>query len=560
MNDQVNAFRALLETLDRVGAENAVNQALATLTPIQVIDRIVVPALEEIGRAWESGEVALSQVYMSGRICEALVEAVLPPSDPDRKHQPRSAIVTLSDFHMMGKRIVYSHMRASGFELFDYGRMDVDELVDRVLADKIRVLMISVLMLPSALKVADVCRRLNEAGLAVSDRRWRALSVRREPVARGGRRCHGAQRRRGRHAGQRVDGGDGSMTMTSMQRTLTALGHGEPDRVPLFLLLTEHGARELGLSIEAYFSCAEYVIEGQLRLHRKYHTDCLYAFYYASIEVEAWGGSTLFIEDGPPLCAGPIIRSPAQIDSLQAPAITEAAGLGRVLDTIRGLKAQVGDTVPIIGVAISPFSLPVMQMGFDHYLDLIHEQPARFEHLMAANIEFTVEWANAQLDAGATAICYFDPVSSTTSIPRELYLTTGMDVARRVLPRIKGPTATHMASGRVMPILGDIADTGTAIVGVSALEDLAELKAVAHGRVTLLGNLNGIEMRRWTPAQAEFAVKQAIAKAGRGGGFLLGENHGEVPYLVPDEVLLAISAAAERWGRYPLDWVEAWQK
>jgi uroporphyrinogen decarboxylase len=306
------------------------------------------------------------------------------------------------------------------------------------------------------------------------------------------------------------------MTMTSMQRTLTALGHGEPDRVPLFLLLTEHGARELGLSIEAYFSCAEYVIEGQLRLHRKYRTDCLYAFYYASIEVEAWGGSTLFIEDGPPLCAGPIIRSPAQIDSLQAPAITEAAGLGRVLDTIRGLKAQVGDTVPIIGVAISPFSLPVMQMGFDHYLDLIHEQPARFEHLMAANIEFTVEWANAQLDAGATAICYFDPVSSTTSIPRELYLTTGMDVARRVLPRIKGPTATHMASGRVMPILGDIADTGTAIVGVSALEDLAELKAVAHGRVTLLGNLNGIEMRRWTPAQAELRSSRRSPRPGAG--------------------------------------------
>ena len=88
------------------------------------------------------------------------------------------------------------------------------------------------------------------------------------------------------------------MTMTSMQRTLTALGHGEPDRVPLFLLLTEHGARELGLSIEAYFSCAEYVIEGQLRLHRKYRTDCLYAFYYASIEVEAWGGS-LSLEDSP---------------------------------------------------------------------------------------------------------------------------------------------------------------------------------------------------------------------------------------------------------------------
>lgn len=55
-------------------------------------------------------------------------------------------------------------MRASGFELFDYGRMDVDALVERVVADRIRVLMISVLMLPSALKVRDVCERLKAKG------------------------------------------------------------------------------------------------------------------------------------------------------------------------------------------------------------------------------------------------------------------------------------------------------------------------------------------------------------------------------------------------------------
>ena len=96
-----------------------------------MVDQVVVPALEQIGLAWEKGDVALSQVYMSGRICEELVEQVLPPSDPDRKHQPRSAIVVLCDYHMLGKRIVYSQMRASGFELFDYGRMDVDELVER---------------------------------------------------------------------------------------------------------------------------------------------------------------------------------------------------------------------------------------------------------------------------------------------------------------------------------------------------------------------------------------------------------------------------------------------
>ena len=156
----IKSFRDALESLDRVGADSVFRQALTTLTPIQAVEQLVVPALEQIGVAWEAGNVALTQVYMSGRFCEELVERVLPPCDPGRKHQPRSAIVVLNDYHLLGKRIVYSVMRASGFELFDYGRMDVNELVERVLADKIRVLLISVLILPSALKVREVCARL----------------------------------------------------------------------------------------------------------------------------------------------------------------------------------------------------------------------------------------------------------------------------------------------------------------------------------------------------------------------------------------------------------------
>jgi uroporphyrinogen decarboxylase len=345
-------------------------------------------------------------------------------------------------------------------------------------------------------------------------------------------------------------------TMNSMQRTLTALGQQEPDRVPLFLLTTLHGAKELGMTIEEYYSRAENVTEGQLRLLKKYRADCLYGFYYASIETEAWGGTTIYLPDGPPLCGPPVIRQREDIDRLQMPDVATAPSLQRVFATIRGLKAAVGDTVPIIGVAISPFSLPAMQMGLDKYIELIYEDPARFEKLMDANIAFSVAFSNAQLAAGATAICYFDPVSSTTNIPCELYLKTGQPVAQRAIAQIKGPTATHMASGRCLTIMADIADTGTAVVGVSALEDLGELKTAAAGRVSLLGNLNAIEMRRWTPAEAELQVKRAIARAGRGGGFLLGENHGEVPWQVPEEILLAIGDAVEKWGRYPLDWVE----
>jgi uroporphyrinogen decarboxylase len=344
--------------------------------------------------------------------------------------------------------------------------------------------------------------------------------------------------------------------MTPMQRVVTAMSGKEPDKVPLFLLTTMHGARELRLSIRDYYARAEHVIEGQLRLQAKYRSDCVVPFCYAAMEFEAFGGETVFIGDGPPNSGMPVIRRPGDIDRLEPPRVAEAAGLSRVLAITRGLKERLGDSVPIVGVAISPFSLPVMQMGFDRYIELIYGDEERFARLMAVNRAFCVEWANAQLAAGATAICYYDPVSSSTIVPRDVYLKTGYRVAKETLPLINGPTATHLASGRGLRIADDLAATGTAAVGVSTLEDLAEWKAAARGRFTVIGNLNGVEMRRWTPGQAECEVKRAIAKAGRGGGFILADNHGEIPWQVPDSVLLAIRGAADRWGRYPLDWVD----
>jgi len=345
----------------------------------------------------------------------------------------------------------------------------------------------------------------------------------------------------------------GENKMTSLQRVLTTIGHQEPDRVPLFLLLTIHGARELALSIKDYFSKGDYVAEGQLLMREKFGHDCLYSFFYAPIEVEAWGGEVIYHDDGPPNSGRPFITNRSAISNLTVPDVKEVPCLAKVLSATRLIKTEIGDQAPIIGVVMSPFSLPVMQLGFEAYLDLIHQDRPLFNKLMEVNENFCVEWANAQLEAGATAICYFDPVSSPTIIPRDLYLKTGFEVAKRTISRINGPTATHLASGRTLPIISDLIETGTAVVGVSALEDLKDIKKAGSGRITVLGNLNGLEMIHWSPEEAERAVKEAIAKAAAGGGFILSDNHGEIPYQVPDQVLLAISEAVHKYGKYPID-------
>ncbi|MCP5495480.1 MAG: hypothetical protein H7A23_13070 [Leptospiraceae bacterium] len=227
--------------------------------------------------------------------------------------------------------------------------------------------------------------------------------------------------------------------MKSMERVLTSLSFIEPDRVPLFLLFTMHGAKELKISIQEYFSKSESVVEGQLLLRQKYEHDCYYSFYYAAIETEAFGGEVIYQEDGPPNAGKPI---------------------------------------------------------------------------------FTKE--------------------------------TGWKIAKETIAKIGGLVAVHFASGISNPIIENTIMSGASIVGVSFLDSLEDIKILSYQKASILGNLDGIKMASWTEDEAEENVKRTIQKVGEGGGFILSDNHGEIPYQVPNFVLQKISDSVKKWGRYPL--------
>ncbi len=341
--------------------------------------------------------------------------------------------------------------------------------------------------------------------------------------------------------------------MNSLERVLTTLSHTEPDRVPVFLLMSMQGASVTGMPLDRYYLDPRSVAEGQLRLLESFGHDCLYTFHYASIEYEAFGGRSIFRSDGPPNAGEPILKSREDLFRLQPPKVCECAGLQNVLEATREIKRRTNGQTLILGVIMSPFSLPVMQLGFDRYLDMLTGDPEAFARLMEVNKAFCTEWAKAQLDAGAMALCYFDPVSSPTIIPRELFAKTGWPIAKEIIKNVtQGPFALHFASGRTLAVADLIAQTGAVAIGISCDENLAKVKQAFRGKITLVGNLNGIEMRSWSQARAEAEVKTAICAGAEGGGFILSDNHGEIPLQVPEDTLHAIVSAAREHGRYPL--------
>jgi methanogenic corrinoid protein MtbC1 len=166
----LSAREAFLEALldcDLPAARRVLESACQSAERSDALDSLVVPTLERIGNLWEAGELALAQVYMSGRICEELIDTLLPGTGGDGAGpDPRVAIGAIEDHHALGKRIVLSVLRASGIPVRDYGSgLSVGELVERSRADGIQVLLVSALMLRAALRIKDLVASMRAAGL-----------------------------------------------------------------------------------------------------------------------------------------------------------------------------------------------------------------------------------------------------------------------------------------------------------------------------------------------------------------------------------------------------------
>jgi monomethylamine corrinoid protein len=163
--NQLEQFEKALLSVDRISAKDIFSQYLDSADVMKGVQELISPCLESIGAKWSKGEISLAQVYMSGCITEELVDLILPPSTESNLVQPNIAITTLDDFHFLGKRIVYSILRSSGFKVMDFGRKVVMDLVTSVKENNIQILLVSVLMLNSALKIKELKKRFVEQGI-----------------------------------------------------------------------------------------------------------------------------------------------------------------------------------------------------------------------------------------------------------------------------------------------------------------------------------------------------------------------------------------------------------
>lgn len=152
--------------MDRIGSEKVLRDVVALRQSFGDAEQVITETLACIGDGWEVGDYSLSQIYMSGVLCEEIIARMLPEFRMMRKNSPKIGIGVLIDRHALGKRIVKAVVQAEGYEIFDFGMgLTVDEMVEKTMAYRIDVLLVSTLMLPSALKVKGIRKQFDQRGL-----------------------------------------------------------------------------------------------------------------------------------------------------------------------------------------------------------------------------------------------------------------------------------------------------------------------------------------------------------------------------------------------------------
>jgi methanogenic corrinoid protein MtbC1 len=166
-DNPVEELISALVSMDRLVIRELIEKNGKSMGKDRVIDALIVPALEEIGERWEKGTLAISQVYMAGIIIEEIIMTLFPEPDSSLSNEERIATVVLEDFHMLGERIVTAHLIGAGYSPIRYGRRTSSELVPLIKRDNIRYLLVSTLMLPSALKIKEITSQLAGEGVTV---------------------------------------------------------------------------------------------------------------------------------------------------------------------------------------------------------------------------------------------------------------------------------------------------------------------------------------------------------------------------------------------------------
>jgi uroporphyrinogen decarboxylase len=234
---------------------------------------------------------------------------------------------------------------------------------------------------------------------------------------------------------------------------------------------------------------------------------------------------------------GPIIdepiRGPADVERLRP--IEPDRDLGFVLEAIGIVRASLAGRAAVVGIAGAPFTLACYLVegrpsrDFARARGFMFAEPAAWDRLLGRLAEAVGDYAQAQVEAGASAVQVFDSWVGVLG-PADYASRVAVHSAR-VLAAIRGVPTIHFGTG-AGSLLEALAEAGGDVIGLDHRVSLADAWSRLGGRA-VQGNLDPARLLADRSVVEEGAL-EVLAQAGGRAGHIFNLGHAALPETRPE--------------------------
>ncbi len=330
------------------------------------------------------------------------------------------------------------------------------------------------------------------------------------------------------------------------ERFVRRLG-GEPvDRTPNFNIMMTFAAHYINQPLSKYYLDYRVLAEANLAVQAAFDLDILQVISDPYREATDFGLQVEFPHDDLPVATKPLLADPQDLQKLKPPEPGMGRRMSDRLEAIRYLRERQGGRVPIMGWVEGALAEAADLRGM---LDLMKDlilRPDWVEDLLEKVVSVEIEFAKAQIEAGADIIGLGDAVAS--QISPKMYRKFALPYERRIFEAVHqagGSTRLHIC-GDTTHILGDMVSSGADIIDIDWMVDITQTREVFADGAALCGNFDPVAvMLHGTPEE----VSQSVLLCQEKGGQRYFSAAGcEIPDRTPNQNLLAQTEALRRSG------------
>lgn len=353
--------------------------------------------------------------------------------------------------------------------------------------------------------------------------------------------------------------------MNGRERFLSALGGGQPDRVPIYDVLAQKDIYEVTIGRRPDTYNARDVVEAHLALG----IDAAYFTFSGfrglrrewieeGVTYRGEWGETYKIDPAAWPSDAPIEFPVTSKEDLKTYKLPDPTLPGRCDDIDLALKLASGQ-IAILGGVRGPFSQAWMMTGPERLMTSFYDDPGFVKNLFKLSNEYHIEAARIQAKAGVDAMLIADDMGYKTAgfISLEHYRRYLLPFVQDLVASIRktGMLVVFHSDGCIGMYLDDMVDAGISAIHPlqrTAGMDLKAVKEKYGKRVCVFGNVDSSRTLPYGSVQdVESEVRECIRTAAPGGGYVLSSDH-SLHDGIPVENIKAMMKAAKKWGAYPI--------